>query len=897
MVQKTEAIKNILLNLTHPDLAALYNFNMECQVNVAQDGGERIEGEFKGKRWHGWTDSFTTWKSFRIPWNAAHEPSFEDSPLKFSLEKHAEGIGMTGWDWKNRESKWVAFDFDSIVSHKEGLTHAELNLIQEAVANIPWVTIRKSTSGNGIHFYVFLNPPVKTNNHNEHAALARAILGQLAALTSFDFINKVDICGGNMWVWHRKMSGSDGLALIKKGINLTEAPRNWEDHVKVISGHKQRVLPKEIEEQSKEIPEVDRLFAELTGQYVKEPLDQDHKKLIDYLSEHSCVWWWDQDSNSLITHTFHLKEAHEAIGYKGIFKTNAEGKDYGRDHNCFLFPIRRGGWVVRRFTPGVSEHESWDQDGAGWTRCFFNIEPDLPTASRSHEGVEHPSGGYVFREAERAQAAALKLGADLDLPTWALCRPTKMKQHKDGRLIVEVDRESSDNPQQMSGWVEEKGKWKRIYNVKLSNFTDSESRNFDDVVRHLVSEQHEDCGWSLRADNRWVQEPVTNVKFALRSLNLTDKDVNSVLGDNVFKRWTLVNKPFQPEYPGDRQWNKDACQLMYFPSISDNLHYPTWTKILNHVGESLTEALSTNRWALDNGVETGADYLKCWIASLFQFPFEPLPFLFLFGPEASGKTIFHEALSLLITPSGYQRAESALTSQSGFNGELQNAIICVAEEINLSQKNKTAYTRIKDWVTATQLPIHRKNITPFMAPNTTHWIHCANDIHACPIFPGDTRITILHVGTIPEDQWESKRALIGKLKKEASDFLGEIIKLELPESSDRLNIPVIETTEKGIIQKSNQTPLESFIDEHCFYAPGYLVKFSEFYEKFMKTLDGAEAAEWTKNRLGRLIPLPYVKGRWQYNEFYIGNVSFEEPEEIRKPYTVVENKLVLKGGV
>ena len=120
MVQKTEAIKNILLNLTHPDLAALYNFNMECQVNVAQDGGERIEGEFKGKRWHGWTDSFTTWKSFRIPWNAAHEPSFEDSPLKFSLEKHAEGIGMTGWDWKNRESKWVAFDFDSIVATRKG---------------------------------------------------------------------------------------------------------------------------------------------------------------------------------------------------------------------------------------------------------------------------------------------------------------------------------------------------------------------------------------------------------------------------------------------------------------------------------------------------------------------------------------------------------------------------------------------------------------------------------------------------------------------------------------------------------------------------------------------------------------------------------------------------------
>jgi hypothetical protein len=894
-VVRTEGIKNFLLKLTHFDLASLYNFNMECQVNVAQDNGERIEGEYKGKRWHGWTDGLTTWKSFRIPWNAATEPHYEDSNLTFSLTDHAEGIGMTGWDWKNKKSHWVAFDFDSIVSHKEGLTHEQLNLIQQAVADIPWVSIRKSTSGNGVHFYVFLEPAVNTNNHNEHAALARAVLGQLAALTGFDFINKVDICGGNMWVWHRKMNGTDGLKLIKNGIPLNDPPKNWSDHIKVVSGYRRKNLPQEIEEQQCNASEIDRLFSELTGQYVKEPLDKDHRKLIDFLSENNCLWWWDQDNNMLVTHTFHLREAYEALDLKGIFATSSIGKEYGRDHNCFLFPLRRGGWVVRRFTPGVSEHESWDQDGGGWTRCFLNIDPDLPTASRSHTGVEHPSGGYVFREAEQAQKAALKLGADLGLPNWALCRPTKMKQHKDGRLIVEVDRESSDNPQQMGGWVEERGKWKRIYNVKLNNFTDSENRNYDDIVRHLVTEQHEDCGWSIKADDRWIQEPVTHVKLALRSLNLSDKDVSGVLGDNIFKRWTLVNKPFQPEYPGDRQWNKNSCQLMFHPSNSDELHYPTWLKILSHVGDSITPSLHAMPWAANNGIETGADYLKCWIASVFQQPFEPLPFLFLFGPEASGKSIFHEALSLLISPSGYQRAESALTSQSLFNAELQNAIICVVEEINLSQKNKTAYTRIKDWVTAPQLSVHRKNITPFMAPNTTHWIHCANDINACPVFPGDTRITVIHVGSIPTSEWESKRSLINKLKKEASDFLGEIMKLELPESTDRLNIPVAETHEKNLIQKMNQGSLEQFIEEQCFYAPGYAVTFSEFFEKFMKSLDSAEVLDWSKKKLGRLIPLPFVKGRWKNNEFFIGNISFEEPEEIRKPFIVVNNKLAVKG--
>ena len=190
-VTRTEAIKNFLLNETHSELANLYSINMECQVNVSQDGGERIEGEFKGKRWHGWKDGLTPWKSFRIPWNAATKPTYDDKVIKFDLAKYAEGIGMTGWDWKNKVSRWVAFDFDSIVSHKTGLTNQQLEEIEHQASAVDWITVRKSTSGNGIHFYVYLEPPIETVNHNEHAALARAILGQLAAQTGFDFINKV----------------------------------------------------------------------------------------------------------------------------------------------------------------------------------------------------------------------------------------------------------------------------------------------------------------------------------------------------------------------------------------------------------------------------------------------------------------------------------------------------------------------------------------------------------------------------------------------------------------------------------------------------------------------------------------------------------------------------------
>jgi len=893
-ILKTDAIKQFLLNLTHADLANMYSSNMECQVNVVQGDGERVEGEYNGKRWLGWSDGLTTWKSFRIPWNASTKPEYIDKVIKFDLAKHVEGIGMTGWDWYNKTSKWVAFDFDSIVSHKEGLTYQQLDDIEREASNIDWVTVRKSTSGNGTHLYTHLEPPVPTSNHNEHAALARAILGQLAAQTGFDFINKVDICGGNMWVWHRKMVDSDGLKIIKQGVPLKEVPKNWRDHVKVITGNRRKNLPQEIDSQSDNVADIDRMFSELTGTYVKESLDTDHKKLIDFLTENDCLWWWDQDNNMLVTHTFHLLEAYDSLDCKGFFSTSATGKDRGRDHNCFLYPLRRGGWVVRRFTPGVRESDSWDQDGGGWTRCFFNVEPDLNIAARSSEGIEHPTGGYVFNNALDAQKAARALGADVSLPNWAQGRKAKLKEHKDGRLIVEFARDSTDRYDDIKDWLEDGKNWKKIFNASLSGPVNSENKNYDDIVRHLVSEQDKDAGWTVNADGNWVEEPLAHIKLALRSLNVSAKDSGSVLGDSIFRRWTLVNKPFQPEYPGDRQWNRDSCQLMFNPSKSDDLHYPTWSKLLTHVGDSLTPELIKSDWAQNNSITTGAEYLKCWIASLFQKPEEHLPYLYLWGPEASGKSMFHEALSLLITPSGYQRAENALESQSGFNGELRNAIICVVEEVNLAKKNGLAYKRIKDWVTAVHLPVHTKNQTPYMSVNTTHWIQCSNDQDSCPIFSGDTRIMVLYVDSLPEGSWENKRSLIVKLRKEAPDFLGSLLKLEIPESPDRLGVPVISTSAKEEIQKRNQSCLEQFISEECFYSPGHTVTFNEFYNRFAGNIDSSDIAYWTKIKVGRNLPKPYVKGRGADGITMVANISFNEPIVGGKELMAVDNRLVVK---
>ena len=125
MIYRSEAVKNFLMASTHNDLATLYSIDMECQVNVSQDGGDRVEGEYKGRQWHGWTDGITTWKSFRIPWNAKSEPTYTDSQIKWDLAEHGEGIGMTGWNWKEKKSLWVAFDFDAITGHSQGISDSD----------------------------------------------------------------------------------------------------------------------------------------------------------------------------------------------------------------------------------------------------------------------------------------------------------------------------------------------------------------------------------------------------------------------------------------------------------------------------------------------------------------------------------------------------------------------------------------------------------------------------------------------------------------------------------------------------------------------------------------------------------------------------------------------------
>lgn len=904
MPQVTQAIRAFLTarKATHngPDLIdryLQYHPFMETQVNVAAGKGFPVD-----KKRGTFTDGIDEWFNLRIPKNANSEPSFRDYEIPYPFDIHADAIGSTGWDWSNRASRWVGFDFDSITGHAAGVgvSGEELNRVKEAASALPWVEVRRSTGGKGLHLYVMLDA-IKTENHTIHAALGRAILGMMASETGFDFASQIDACGGNMWLWARKMSPENGgLALLKAAtqtLKTDDLPINWRDHVEVVTRQRAKVRVGVVTDEHQDPFEV------LASSRQVIPLDDKHKEIIDELKRSGFTTVWVPDYHLLQTHTCALSklmdEKKEEFQLTGFFKTSSQGKDPGTS-NCFLFPVDKGGFRVYRFSPGISEAPTWEQDGAGWTTCYFNRNPTLRVASRALGGVEDPEkGGFVFDEASAALEAAKALGQKIDLPNDMLKREARLRAHKDGRLAMQIVKGDDDEGMKGRGWLAKKGYWSQIFATKVEQKTvEFSSAEFDNVLRAMVTPNGDDAGWYHRFDvtSPWHRHPTEKIKLKLTSQQRSDQEVRSILGSAVEKAWTLVNLPFQDEYPGNRQWNHDAAQFRFKPAeLKDDAqpYHPHWDMILKHCGQDLDEALKGLEWARNANIRTGADYLLHWAACMLREPYEKLPYLFFWGDQNSGKSIYHESLAELMTK-GVAAADRALTNANDFNGELANAVLAVIEEKDLSL-SAGAYNKLKDWVTSPKLWVRKMRTDAYSQVNTLHFVQIANGREACTIKSGDTRITMFFVPMLLPGQEIPKPILMDRLRDEAPHFMRTIMDLQLPPMYGRLRLPVVSTENKARAEESSRDPLEAFLADKCFEIPGELVLFTDFFEKFqewMVTEEIENRGQWgTRTKVARSLPPKFPYGVKHSNQRYVGNISW-----VSKTFDPTVPPFVLKDG-
>ena len=137
MPQVSEALHNFLQarkTPTNADLVDRWSIDMETQVNAIVGDGEPVAGKKST-----WSNGSDTWHSIRIPRNAAIEPTWEDYKIGYPFDLYAEGIGMTGFDWKARRSRHFGYDFDALTGHAQGIgiDDKDLEKVKQAACACP----------------------------------------------------------------------------------------------------------------------------------------------------------------------------------------------------------------------------------------------------------------------------------------------------------------------------------------------------------------------------------------------------------------------------------------------------------------------------------------------------------------------------------------------------------------------------------------------------------------------------------------------------------------------------------------------------------------------------------------------------------------------------------------
>jgi hypothetical protein len=698
---------------------------------------------------------------------------------------------------------------------------------------------------------------------------------------------------------------NEGLKLIKpaeKVLTLTDLPSNWRDHIEVVTRRRAKIrVSSELKDENLDP------FEALTSARKMVPLDQSHKDLMDDLIHSGYSTIWVPDHHLLQTHTCALAEMQKEKKLEGIFKTTSPGNNK-QTPNCFMFPLEKGAWKVFRFSPGTSEDETWTQDKEGWTTCFFNCKPNLATAAKAVGGQEDPDKpGYIFDNLAQAEKAAEILGQKIEFPTTRegndprtilANRKTRLKAHKDGRLVIEIEKRPNEKDKTLQGWISKKDKFVKMFDVLTETEDDSASHGeYDSIIRQLVSPSNNDAGWYLRGDDKsWQCFSTEKVKLRLIALGLEKPQVEMILGNTIGKTWKLVNVPFQSEYPGDRQWNVDAAQHFYKPA---NLDYdqvpvhPHWDRILQHCGQDLDGAVRKDEWCKLHNIKSGSDYLLHWIAFLLRDPFMPLPYLFLYGNQNSGKSILHQAIRLLVTK-GVASADRALGSTTDFNGELANCVLAYIEETDLSKVGSKGYSRIKDWTTNDELWIRRMRTDAYKQRNTLHFIQTGNHLSNIYLEPKDTRIVVLFVPDLEPGEEIPRDTLIAKLKEEGEHFMRTIIDLTLPAPFSRMGLPPLRNPNKERAERLNTSCLDAFIDENCHRVVGETVDFVSFYKRFIDWLPENQRNDWRKGKVIDDIKQRFPYGALSNHVRAIGNLSFDisEPQLDDVPWVVVGDKLV-----
>ena len=783
-----EAIQKFLDNrkADSPFLLNRYTVDLETQVMCNTDGEP---GDNPGT----YEADGEVWGNKRWPYQAGGDtPNYGDPTITFSPAARVEKVGTTWWDYVNKQSVAVGIDIDSSDGHAETTTTNEATEIEQIIDKLKaldYVTIVRSTGGKGIHVYVFFENCPQANNHHEHTIVARKTLQLINDDIGYDLSSHVDCVGSVFWIWS-KSSPADhpGFELVKEG-ELLDATR---------------------------LAAIDLPTPSVRGNnptdFETVELDSDHKRILEAIQRQPYYFNYRADMGLIHSHTCAIRDAiAKGLEIRGTFVTNSNGDD-PLSANCFLAPQANGVFRIYRF--GQSQHEpDWlFQNGKNF--CFFNEDVSYQEiVSKNSESVK--AGKYQLTPEGAANIASMlgePLAQTAPEDVWAVMTNGTVELHsKTGA----------------EGWVKAGKTFKKVLTPKVKGSLDDRLlKRADDHIR-FVTQDGNVRGWFHKLEDGTWLEHKSQGELAPVFAGLFAEFERKARELIVSNPWELVNIPFEQEYPGDRKWNRGAPQLLVAPADSggDHRHFDM---ILDHVGGELDDAVQASDWCRKANILSGADYLRTWLACLIHHTDQPLPYLFLVGPQNSGKSVFHECTRFLFTH-GITSANNSLTS--GFNGELEGCFLVYVEERDLADKRHNSYEKIKEWVTGRDLSVRRLYQQQFTAKNYLHFVQMANNSTHLPLEDGDTRIVAIDVPALG-DKSVPKAILEKHLKAEAPRFLRTLLNTIVPPPVDRLRIPALKTATKALMERRAMTPLMAFSKEKVHECKGHKIEFEKFTEEY-----------------------------------------------------------------
>ncbi|MGH2600841.1 MAG: AAA family ATPase [Dehalococcoidia bacterium] len=331
----------------------------------------------------------------------------DSATISYPMEHGARDIGASGWSYRRQHSTWIGIDVDA-ADHADGLDDDALTTVETALRRLPYIELRRSTGGKGLHCYATLTTPVPTASRVEHAALAEHILARMRADSGCNALRlrrdggDVDAAGRIMWLWSRRATSANGGLTLIQPASETLTVDGWRPVPSVPS------TPAATED----------LYDMLASAYPTVPLDVEHQRIIDALQRSGYPADWDADHHLLRTHSVALA----TIPHRGDYATASEGRDR-QQPNCWLRPKPGGAWQV--YSWRGREHDSWSHDGEHPT-IAYNVapqpQPEQPDSDPPLEDMADLITHHAVLPAARIE------GLLRDGETMALIAPSKARK-------------------------------------------------------------------------------------------------------------------------------------------------------------------------------------------------------------------------------------------------------------------------------------------------------------------------------------------------------------------------------------------------------------------------------------------------------------------------------------